>query len=331
MRLHKLEYKWVALSNTTLGTLLAMINSSILLIALPNIFRGIGIDPLQPGNTSYLLWLLLSFLVVMAVLLVSLGRLGDMYGRVRMFRLGFAVFTFFSILLSVTWLHGGAGALWLIGMRVGQGVGAAMVFANSSAILTDAFPHDERGLALGINSVSMVVGSFFGLVLGGLLAPVEWRLVFVISVPIGLFATVWSYRSLRELGVRRPGRIDWWGNLTLAAGLVLLMIGITYGIQPYGADTMGWTSPLVLGCLLGGAGLLALFCFIETHVDEPMFRLELFRIRAFAAGNLAALLAAMARGGLQFILIIWLQGIWLPSTATTSRRRRSGQASTCCR
>jgi len=306
------KYKWVALSNTTLGTLLAMINSSILLIALPDIFRGIGIDPLQPGNTSYLLWLLLGFLVVLAVLLVSLGRLGDMYGRVRMFNLGFAVFTVFSILLSITWLHGGAGALWLILMRVGQGVGGALVFANSSAILTDAFPHDERGLALGINSISMVAGSFIGLVLGGVLAPVQWRLVFVISVPIGLAATVWSYRSLRELGVRKAGKVDWWGNLTFAAGLVLLMVGITYGIQPYGAHTMGWTSPLVLVCLLGGLGLLALFCAIEVRVAEPMFHLELFRIRAFAAGNLAALLAAMARGGLQFILIIWLQGIWLP-------------------
>ncbi len=312
MHLRKLDYKWVALSNTTLGTLLAMINSSILLIALPNIFRGIGIDPLQPGNTSYLLWLLLGFLVVLAVLLVSLGRLGDMFGRVRMFNLGFAVFTVFSILLSVTWMHGGAGALWLILMRVGQGVGGALVFANSSAILTDAFPHDERGLALGINSVSMVVGSFLGLVLGGVLAPLEWRLVFVVSVPVGLAATIWSYHSLRELGVRKAGKIDWWGNLTLAAGLVLLMVGITYGIQPYGAHTMGWTSPLVLVCLLGGLGLLGLFCALEVHVDEPMFHLELFRIRAFAAGNLAALLAAMARGGLQFILIIWLQGIWLP-------------------
>ena len=307
-----LDYKWVALSNTTLGTLVAMINSSILLIALPDIFRGIGIDPLQPGNTSYLLWLLLGFLVVLAVLLVSLGRLGDMYGRVRMFNLGFAVFTVFSILLSVTWLHGGAGALWLILMRVGQGVGGAMIFANSSAILTDAFPHDERGLALGVNSISMVAGSFLGLVLGGVLAPLEWRLVFVVSVPIGLAATIWSYRSLRDLGVRKAGKIDWWGNLTLAAGLVLLMVGITYGIQPYGGHTMGWTSPLVLACLLAGLALLALFCGIEGHVDEPMFHLELFRIRAFAAGNLAALLAAMARGGLQFILIIWLQGIWLP-------------------
>jgi MFS family permease len=308
----RLEYKWVALSNTTLGTLVAMINSSILLIALPDIFRGIHIDPLAPGNTSYLLWLLLGFLVVLAVLLVSLGRLGDMYGRVRMFNLGFAVFTFFSILLSVTWLQGGAGALWLILMRVGQGVGGALVFANSSAILTDAFPPNERGLALGINSISMVAGSFIGLVLGGVLAPVAWRLVFVVSVPIGLFATVWSYHSLRDLGVRKPGRIDWWGNLTFAAGLVLLMIGITYGIQPYGGHTMGWTAPLVLGCLGGGLALLALFCAIEVRVEEPMFHLDLFRIRAFAAGNLAALLAAMARGGLQFILIIWLQGIWLP-------------------
>src|SRR5215475_12980637 len=312
MHLRKLDYKWVALSNTTLGTLIAMINSSILLIALPNIFRGIGIDPLQPGNTSYLLWLLLGFLVTLAVLLVSLGRLGDMYGRVRMFNLGFAVFTFFSILLSVTWMHGSAGALWLILMRVGQGVGGALVFANSSAILTDAFPHHERGLALGINSISVVVGSFLGLVLGGVLAPVSWRLVFVVSVPIGLIATVWSYHSLREIGVRKPGRVDWWGNLTFAAGLVALMVGITYGIQPYGGHTMGWTSPLVLACLGGGVALLALFCWIEVHVDEPMFHLDLFRIRAFAAGNLAALLAAMARGGLQFILIIWLQGIWLP-------------------
>jgi MFS family permease len=308
----RVDYKWVALSNTTLGTLVAMINSSILLIALPDIFRGIGIDPLKPGNTSYLLWLLLGFLVVMAVLLVSLGRLGDMYGRVRMFNLGFAVFTFFSILLSVTWMHGAHGALWLIGMRIGQGVGGAMVFANSSAILTDAFPPNERGLALGINSISMVVGSFLGLVLGGVLAPISWRLVFVVSVPVGLFATVWSYRSLRDLSVRKPGRVDWWGNVTFAVALVALMVGITYGIQPYGGHTMGWTSPLVLGCLIGGLAMLAVFCVVETRVKDPMFHLGLFKIRAFAAGNLAALLAAMARGGLQFILIIWLQGIWLP-------------------
>src|SRR3954454_12407430 len=312
MTLHRIEYKWIALTNTTLGMLIATINASILLIALPDIFRGIGIDPLAPGNTSYLLWLILGFLVAMAVLLVSLGRLGDIYGRVRMFNLGLAVFTLFSILLSLTWMHGTAAALWLIVMRVGPGVGGALLFANSSAILTDAFPAHERGLALGVNSIAAIAGSFLGLVLGGLLGPVAWRLVFLVSVPIGVFATIWAYGTLRELGERRPARIDWWGNLTFAIGLVCVMIGITYGIQPYGGHTMGWTSPLVLETLLGGLAVLALFCVIETRVAEPMFHLDLFRIRAFAAGNLSMLLAAMGRGGLQFILIIWLQGIWRP-------------------
>src|SRR4051794_37755690 len=312
MRLGRLDYKWIALSNTTLGMLIATINGSILLIALPDIFRGIGVDPLAPGNTSYLLWLILGFLVVIAVLVVSLGRLGDIYGRVRMFNLGFAVFTVFSILLSVTWLHGSAAALWLILMRVGQGVGGALLFANSSAIPTDAFPQHQRGLALGVNSIAAIAGSFLGLVLGRVLAPINWRLVFVISVPIGLVGTVWAYHSLRELGVRRPASIDWWGNATFALGLIGVMVGITYGIQPYGGHTMGWTAPLVLSSLLGGIAMLVAFCVIETRVAEPMFHLELFRIRAFTAGNLAALLSAMGRGGLQFILIIWLQGIWLP-------------------
>lgn len=312
MRRKGIDYKWIALSNTTLGMLMATINSSILLIALPDIFRGIDIDPLAPGNTSYLLWLILGFMVVMAVLLVSLGRLGDIYGRVRMFNLGFAVFTVFSILLSITWLHGEAAAIWLIAMRVGQGIGGALLFANSSAILTDAFPPHQRGLALGVNSIAAIAGSFLGLVLGGVLAPVAWRLVFLVSVPIGVLATAWAYRSLRELGQRRPARVDWWGNATFALGLVGVMIGITYGIQPYGGHTMGWTSPLVLGTLAGGVALLVAFCIVETRVEEPMFHLELFCIRAFSAGNVAALLAAMGRGGLQFILVIWLQGIWLP-------------------
>jgi len=312
VRLVGMDYKWVALSNTTLGTLMATINGSILLIALPDIFRGLRIDPLAPGNSGYLLWLILGFLVVGAVLLVSLGRLGDIFGRVRMFNLGFVVFTLFSILLSVTWMSGGAGALWLIVMRMGQGVGGALLFANSSAILTDAFPRDQRGLALGVNGIAFVGGSFLGLVLGGVLAPVDWRLIFLVSVPIGVLGTFWAYHSLRELGERHAARIDWWGNATFALGLVGVLVGITYGIQPYGGHSMGWTSPFVLATLTGGTALLVLFCAIELHVDEPMFHLDLFRIRAFAAGNLAALLAAMGRGGLQFILIIWLQGIWLP-------------------
>jgi MFS family permease len=305
-------YKWIALSNTTLGILMVTINSSILMIALPDIFRGIRLDPLAPGNTSYFLWVLMGFMLVTSVLVVSLGRVGDMYGRVRMYNLGFAVFTFFSVLLAVTWMTGAAGALWIIVMRVGQGVGGAFLFANSSAIVTDAFPENERGLALGINGVAAISGSFLGLLLGGALAPVGWRLVFLISVPLGLFGTVWAYLKLRDTGVRTPSRIDWLGNTTFALGLIAVLTGIVYGLQPYGGHIMGWTNPFVLGCLVGGAAVLVAFVAIERRVEAPMFALTLFANRGFTMGNIAALLSALARGGLQFMLIIWLQGIWLP-------------------
>jgi MFS family permease len=306
------HYKWIALSNTTLGMAIATINASILLISLPSIFRGIDVDPLKPSNTNYLLWLILGFLVVTAVLVVSLGRLGDIYGRARTYNLGFAVFTLFSILLSVTWMKGTDGALWLIVMRALQGVGGAMLFANSSAIITDAFPEDQRGLALGINGVAAVAGSSVGLVLGGVLAPVDWRAVFLVSVPFGVFGTVWGFAKLRDLSERKPAKIDWLGNVTFAVGLVAVMVGITYGIQPYGAHTMGWTSPKVLGEIGGGVLMLIVFCFVETRVEQPMFHLDLFKVRAFSAGNIAQLLSGIGRGGLQFVLIIWLQGIYLP-------------------
>jgi MFS family permease len=309
---HDDRYKWIALSNITLGTLMVFINQSIVLIALPAIFRGIHLTPLTPANTGYMLWMLMGFMVVLAVLVVTLGRVGDMFGRVKMYNLGFAVFTLFSILLSVTWLQGSPGAIWLIGMRVGQGVGGAMLFANSSAIITDAFPVNQRGLGLGINNVAAISGAFIGLVLGGLLAPVQWHLVFLVSVPFGLFGTVWAYAKLEERGVRTRSAIDWWGNVTFAAGLVLILIGITYGLLPYGHHTMGWTSPVVLGEIITGLVLLVVFGIIETRVKHPMFRLNLFRIRAFAAGNTASALASLSRGGLMFMLIIWLQGIWLP-------------------
>jgi MFS family permease len=306
------HYKWIALSNTTLGVLIATINASILLISLPAIFKGIDINPLTPSNTNYLLWLILGFLVVTAVLVVSLGRLGDIYGRARTFNLGFAVFTVFSVLLSVTWMKGTDGALWLIIMRALQGVGGAMLFANSSAIITDAFPKHQRGLALGINGVAAVAGSSIGLVLGGVLAPVAWRAVFLVSVPFGVFGTVWGFAKLRDLSERKPAKIDWWGNATFAIGLVAVMVGITYGIQPYGAHMMGWTSPKVLAEIGGGILMLIVFCIIETRVEEPMFHLDLFKVRAFSAGNFASLLSGIGRGGLQFVLIIWLQGVYLP-------------------
>src|SRR5215467_9015686 len=269
------RYKWIALSNTTLGMLMATINQSIVLIALPDIFRGIGLNPLSPGNTSYLLWMFMGFLVVSAVLVVSFGRLGDMFGRVRMYTLGFAIFSIASIFLTVTWMHGSDGALWLIIWRVVQGIGGAFLFANAAAIVTDAFPANQRGTALSVNSIAAIAGSFIGLILGGVLAPVNWHLIFLVSAPIGVFGTAWAYFMLHDIGVRKHAQMDWWGNLLFAAGLIAILD-------------------------------------VETKVAEPLFKISLFRIRPFAAGNVASLMLAMGRGGMQFMLIIWLQGIWLP-------------------
>jgi len=306
------HYKWIALSNTTLGILMVTINQSILLISLPALFRGIKLNPLVPSNTSYFLWVFMGFLLVTAVLVVSLGRVGDIYGRVRMYNLGFAIFTIFSIALSATFLTGAAGALWIIIMRVFQGIGGAFLFANSTAILTDAFPEDERGKAMGINGIAAVSGSFLGLLLGGVLAPIQWRLVFLVSVPFGLFGTVWAYLKLRDNGIRIPAKIDWLGNALFAIGLISLLTGIVYSLLPYGGHPTGWTNPWVLTAIIGGIVVLVLFAYVETKVPAPMFRLGLFRIRAFTAGNIAGLLGALGRGGMQFMLIIWLQGIWLP-------------------
>src|SRR5499427_35887 len=306
------HYKWIALSNTTLGVLMATINQSIVLIALPAVFRGIGLNPLSPGNTSYLLWMFMGFMVVSAVLVVSFGRLGDMFGRVRMYNMGFAVFTVASIFLSVTWMHGTAAALWLIIWRIVQGIGGAFLFANSTAILTDAFPANQRGTALGMNAIAAIAGSFIGLLLGGVLAPHNWHLVFLVSVPFGVFGTIWAYFMLHDQGIRRRAKMDWWGNLLFAAGLILILVGITYGLLPYGGHPMGWTNPWVLTALFGGLALLVIFVYAETRVAEPLFRISLFKIRAFTAGNIASLSMAMGRGGMQFMLIIWLQGIWLP-------------------
>jgi len=306
------RYKWVALSNVTLGVLLATLDGSIILIAMPDIFRGIHLDPLVAANSFYLLWMILGFLVVTSVLIVSLGRLGDMYGRVRMYNLGFVVYTLASLVLTVDWMTGQAGAMYLIVFRLVQGVGAAFLLANSAAIITDAFPENQRGMALGINNIVGVSGMFIGLVLGGLLAPIDWRLVFLISVPVGLFGTVWAYLKLQERSTPHRARVDWGGNLTFALGLVLIMVAVTYGIRPYGGHPTGWTSPKVLGLMSAGILCLIAFAAIEQLVAEPMFRLPLFRIRAFTFGTLSTFLSAISRGGLMFMLIIWLQGIWLP-------------------
>ena len=306
------SYKWMALSNTTLAILLATLDASITLIAMPDIFRGIRLDPLVPGNSFYLLWMVLGYLVVSSVLIVSLGRLGDMFGRVRIYNLGFVIYTVASLLLTVDWMTGRAGATYLIVFRIVQGIGGACLLANSAAILTDAFPPNQRGMALGINNIVGVSGMFVGLILGGVLAPISWRLVFLISVPVGLFGTVWAYLKLQELSTPRRTRVDWAGNVTFALGLILIMVSITYGIRPWGGHATGWTSPRVIALLSSGIASLIAFVFIELRVTDPMFRLALLKIRAFTFGTLSTFLAAVARGGLMFMLIIWLQGIWLP-------------------
>src|SRR5271170_102188 len=306
------RYRWVALANTTAAMFMATLDGSTVIIALPAIFRGIGLDPLAPGSIFYLLWLIMGYRLIQAVTVVGLGRLGDIYGRVKIYNAGFVVFTFASVLLSFDPFHAGGGAMWLIGWRMLQAVGGSMLMANSAAILTDAFPAERRGFALGTNQIAGLAGQFVGLVAGGLLAAIDWRAVFWINVPVGVFGTLWAYLRLKETGERHHAPVDWWGNLTFAVGLSAVLIGITEGIQPYHGHSIGWANPTVIGLVAGGVVLLMAFGVIESKVAEPMFQLALFRIRAFTAGSIAGLFVAIARGGLQFILIIWLQGIWLP-------------------
>ncbi len=305
------EYKWVALSNTTIGTLMASIDGTIVLISLPAIFRGININPFT--SFDYMLWLLFGYGLVTATLLVTFGRISDMFGRVKLFNLGFAIFTVGSILCSIVWSTGNLGALELIIFRIIQGIGGAFIFANSAAIITDAFPVNERGKALGINGVFFLAGSLVGLILGGILATIDWRLIFLVSVPVGAFGTIWSYWKMKEHGtIKRNQKLDVWGNITFGVGLTLLILGITYGLMPYGNSPMGWGSPWVIASFISGAALLIAFPFIEQRVSEPLFKLDLFRIKAYSMGNLASFLSSMARGGVMIMLIILLQGIWLP-------------------
>jgi EmrB/QacA subfamily drug resistance transporter len=292
--------------------LLAFVNASIVIISLPAIFRGLHLDPLRPGNVGYLLWMITGYLVVTSVLVVAAGRLGDLVGRARVYTAGFGLFTLGALLCAVDPASGGTGALLLIGFRCLQGVGGAALMANSTAILVDAFPAHRRGVAIGINQVTAIAGSFAGLLIGGLLADSGWRLVFFVSVPPGIAGTLWAWKSLRDNGLRRRVSLDLLGNITFAVGLVAILVAITYGIQPAGGHQNGWQSPFVLGSFAVGVGGLLAFTLIEARAESPMFDLRLFQIRAFTAGNLAGLFASAARGGLQFALILWLQGIWLP-------------------
>ncbi len=307
------NYKWIALSNTTLGVLMASLNSSIVLISLPTIFRGLNVNPLEPAESGYLLWMMLGYMVVTATLLVTLGRLSDMWGRVRLYNIGFVIFTLGSILLFLTPSSGNAGAAEMIISRLVQGIGGGFLMANSAAILTDAFPSRERGRALGLNMVATMAGSLFGLIVGGLLSTSWWRAVFLVSVPFGVFGTIWAYKMLREQSrTRSASHIDLLGNLCLGGGLTMFLVAMTYGIMPYGTSNTGWGNPWVIAGLIGGLILLALFVVVENRVAEPLFNMHLFRIRPFAAGCAAQLFSSLAYGGFQFALIVWLQGVWLP-------------------
>jgi len=306
------HYKWVVLSNTTIGVLLATLNATSLIIALPVIFRGIHLDPLKASNFPYLLWIMMGYMLVSAAVVVTVGRIGDMFGRVKMYNLGFAWFTVGAILLSMVWSTGSSGALELVILRMFQAIGGALLMANSAAIITDAFPSEQLGFALGMNMVAGILGSFLGILAGGLLSEIGWRWVFLANVPIGVFGTIWAYMKLKEIGIRIKAKIDWLGNLSFAAGLAMVLTGVTYGIKPYGHSLTGWGDPFVLQMIFGGLALLVVFAFVETKVADPMFRLSLFRIRAFSAGNAANFLGGVGRGGMQFMLMIWFQGIWLP-------------------
>ena len=306
-----MEYKWVAMIGVIIASLMGSINMSIVMIALPAIFNGIQINPLN--SFQYLLWILMGYGLVTATLLLSFGRLSDMYGRVKMFQLGFLIFSIGSILLYLTPSTGNTGALEIIIFRIIQAVGAALFMANSAAILTDAFPSNERGKALGINTVAVMSGMFLGLIIGGVLAVFDWRYVFLVSVPFGLIGTVWSYYKLKELSIKSTKtKIDIGGNITFLLGITLLLVGVTYGLIPYGTSSMGWNNPWVLTSMILGVISIILFGFIETRVEAPMFRLDLFKNKSFAYANLAGLLGSLSRGGVMFMIILLLQGIYLP-------------------
>lgn len=308
----RIPYKWVVLTNTTLGVLMMATASTSLMIALPDIFLGLHLEPLAAGNMGYMLWMLMGYGLVVSTLVVTLGRIGDIFGRVRMYNLGFLVFTLASIALSAVWSTGAAGATQIIAFRMVQAIGGAMIMANSVAIVTDVFPSDQRGMALSTNMLAGLAGGFLGLMLGGVLAALDWRMVFLVNVPFGIAGTIWAYLKLKDTGERHPARIDWLGNVTFALGLGLVLVGVNGGIEPYGRLSTGWTNPVVLAELATGLLALVAFVLIERRVPDPMFDLSLFSSRPFAAGNVAVLLSSVANGGMQFMFIMWLQGIWLP-------------------
>ena len=271
---------------------MASLDRNIVLIALPSIANELHTSLIT------LVWIAIGYWVVTASMLLTFGRLADMFGRVKLYNLGFALFTFGSGLCCVS-----QTGEQLIVFRIIQALGAAFIFSNSSAILSDSFPESERGKALGINQISIVVGSVVGLVIGGALTSYfGWRSIFWINIPIGIFATVWAFSKLKELGTIKKEKIDWMGNLLFTGGIIILLVGITFG-----SFHLLSTFEIIL-CILAGISLLIIFYKNEKKVSFPMIELTLFRIRLFTNSNIAIFFNSLARGAFTFVMIFYLQG-----------------------
>jgi EmrB/QacA subfamily drug resistance transporter len=292
LNIYNLNYKWLALSNTTIGSLMASLDRNIIIIALPTIALDLGLPLIT------LVWLTIGYWVVTASALLTFGRLADMFGRVKLYNIGFALFTVGSTLCCIA-----QTGEQLIVFRVIQGIGAAFIFSNSAAIISDTFAESERGKALGINQISIVIGSVIGLVVGGVLTSyLGWRSIFWINIPIGIFATVWAFSKLKELGHTKMEKIDWPGNLLMSLALLLLLFGITFG--SFQILNFFWTILLVSS----GIVFLILFYLIERKVLYPMIDLTLFELKIFTSSNIAIFLNSVARGAFSFVIVFYLQG-----------------------
>ncbi|MEL9991580.1 MAG: MFS transporter [Thermoproteus sp.] len=308
-----MDHRRAILFNSVLGSFMASMNMSALVIALPAIFRGIDVDPFSPLGFVAMLWLILSYPFAVAVLVAIIGRISDMYGKGRAFTLGTIIFTVASLLLGLTPGNGNAAVAQMIAYRILQGVGGSFMFSNSAAIIADVFPPRERGFAQGLVGISFSAGSLTGLLVGGLLAVVDWRLVFLVNVPFGVLNALWSYRVVYNIS---PGVgkvfVDWAGTITLAAGLLLLLLGLAFSMIPYGNSMMGWSNPLVWAMLSAGLTLIVAVVPLERRAKTPMLRLDLFSIRQFSFGVLSAFLLFIAQGANVFVLSIFLQAVYLP-------------------
>ncbi|MCL4373383.1 MAG: MFS transporter [Candidatus Marsarchaeota archaeon] len=308
-----MQYKWTVLTNTTLGVIMSSLNMNVVMISLPAIFRGLGINPFVPGEFTYLLWVLMGYSIVLATILVTFGRISDIFGRARLYTWGFIIFTAASVLLSIIPDNtGNFGALLLILFRLVQAIGGGFLMVNSTALLTDAFPPNERGKALGLNQVALIVGTLLGLIVGGILASYDWHLIFIMSVPFALAGAVWSIYRLDRHHEKKEVHMDYMGNITIAIGLILVSLGFTYVLMPYKNSQLGWANPWVIGSFAAGILFIVLFAFAEKRAANPLFNLSFFRIRPFTFGNLSLLLSSLARGASMFLVAIWLQGIYLP-------------------